>query len=195
MAQDPSAGEDASVSHWETVSIEPHADARVFRVVRKHCRHPQRDVTTDFFVIDSVDWVNVIALTTDGQLVLVNQYRIGRERISLELPGGMMEPGEDPVAAGLRELQEETGFHGGTARLLATVDPNPAVQNNVCHFVFVDGVTRTGTLAWDEHEEIEVVTHPVDEVFAIAQAGGIKHSLTLNALFFFAPEWRRRGRV
>lgn len=177
------------------MSTEPHADARVFRVVRKHCRHPKRGTTADFFVIDSVDWVNVVALTTDHQLVLVNQYRIGREKISLEIPGGMIEAGEDPVAAGLRELQEETGFHGGEARLMTTVDPNPAVQNNLCHLLFVDGVTRSGTIEWDEHEEIEVVTHPVDRVFEIARAGGIKHSLTLNALFFFEPEWRRRARV
>lgn len=166
----------------------------MFRVVRKHCRHPRRGVTADFFVIDSVDWVNVVALTTDGELVLVNQYRIGREKISLEIPGGMMDAGENPVAAGLRELQEETGFHGGVPRLLATVDPNPAVQNNRCHFVFVDGVTRSGTMEWDEHEEIEVVMHPVDRVFEIARAGGIQHSLTLNALFFFEPVWRARRR-
>lgn len=175
--------------------IEPHADARVFKVTRKHCRHPVRGVTSDFFVIDSVDWVNVVALTTDNHLVLVNQYRFGREKISLEIPGGMIDGDEDPVTAGVRELVEETGYHGGAASLLASVDPNPAVQNNRCHFVFVDGVTRTGAMEWDEHEELEVVTLPVDRVFELARNGGIQHALTLNALFFFEPEWRRRAGI
>ena len=137
------------------------------------------------------DWVNVIALTTARELVLVRQFRYGTDEFSLEIPGGMIDPGEDPVAAGLRELREETGFTGGQARLLGGVHPNPAMQNNRCHFVFVEGVVRSAPLDWDENEEMEITTLPVDEVYALAYAGGISHALVLDALLLFTPLWAK----
>jgi hypothetical protein len=88
-------------------------------------------------------------------------------------------------------LREETGGAGGSARLLASVHPNPAIQANRCHVVFVEQVSLSGATAWDHDEEIEVLTAPVDEVYAWAQAGRITHALVLDALLFFAPEWER----
>jgi 8-oxo-dGTP pyrophosphatase MutT (NUDIX family) len=179
--------------HWEISAREPHADCRVFRVLRKTARHPARTTGADFFVLDSADWVNVIALTPTGELVMVTQYRFGIEALSLEIPGGIIEAGEDPVEAGRRELIEETGFGGGTARLLGSIRPNPAIQQNRCHLVFIDGVTPQAGLEWDEHEELLVSPMPVDDVLKLARNGGITHALVLNALFLFEPEWRRRA--
>ena len=101
-----------------------------------------------------------------------------------------MEPGEDPVAAGLRELREETGYAGTSAVLLGAVHPNPAIQSNRCHFVLVDGAVRSHELEWDADEEIRVLTEPVARVFELAHAGKIFHGLVLNALMLFAPKWR-----
>jgi len=142
-------------------------------------------------VVHPSDWVNVLALTPDRQLVLVRQFRFGVDAFSLEIPGGVMEADEDPVAAGLRELREETGFTGKDARLLGSVHPNPAIQSNRCHFVFVEQAARTEALEWDADEEIEVTTMPADEVFALARSGAITHGLVLDALFMFEPHWRR----
>ena len=89
------------------------------------------------------------------------------------------------MAAGLRELSEETGFGGGVASLLGSVHPNPAIQDNRCHFVLVDGAVPTGPVKWDRDEEIEVSTAPVDEVLAWARSGQITHSLTVAALMLF----------
>jgi 8-oxo-dGTP pyrophosphatase MutT (NUDIX family) len=166
------------------------AATRVLDLCSRHYRHPVRGTERDFVVIEAPDWVNVLALTPDRRLVLVRQFRHGIDDFSLELPGGGIEPGEDPVAAGARELREETGFAGSGGRLLASVRPNPAIQNNHCHVVLVEGVEPRGAVDWDSDEEIEVSTAPVAEVLAAARAGRITHSLTLSSLFHFESLFR-----
>jgi 8-oxo-dGTP pyrophosphatase MutT (NUDIX family) len=170
------------------------AQTRVLELREVGYSHPGRGSARDFTVIAAADWVNVVALTADGQLVLVRQFRFGIDAFSLEIPGGVMETGEDPVAAGLRELAEETGYAGARARLLGSVHPNPAIQNNRCHLVLVEDAVRTGELAWDADEEIETTTAPVAEVLAWARGGRITHSLVLCALFHFEAWWREQDR-
>lgn len=175
--------------HWEKLGTTLIAPTRIFDLGSIRYRHPVRKTERDFYVIHSRDWVNVIALTTDHHLVLVNQFRYGINQLSWEVPGGVIDAGEDPVAAGLRELQEETGFTGHNARLLGQIHPNPAIMDNRCHFVLVENCTRQSALAWDPDEELQIATMPVDDVFEKARTGLITHSLALNALFFFAPLW------
>lgn len=191
----PSPAHRGELPRWETLSVEQVADCRVFRVNRKICRHPVRGTTAPFFVLDALDWVNVVAVTASGELVLVNQYRYGTEAPSLEVPGGVMDPGEDPVAAARRELLEETGYSGGVARVLGRVHPNPAIQNNRCHLVCIEGVQAGGPLGWDEHEEIEVSVLPAEAVFKLVHSGAITHALAFNALLLFELEWRAAGRA
>ncbi|MFA6287510.1 MAG: NUDIX hydrolase [Opitutaceae bacterium] len=179
----------AQPSPWEKGASRPLASTRIFDVRGVGYRHPVRGTEREFIVIDTPDWVNVVALTPDHHLVLVNQFRFGIDGFSWEIPGGVIERGEDPVAAGLRELQEETGFVGKTARLLGSVNPNPAIMNNRCHLVLVEDAVRTAALEWDADEEIAVGMLPVDEVYAWAHSGRITHSLVLNALLLFAPRW------
>jgi 8-oxo-dGTP pyrophosphatase MutT (NUDIX family) len=176
---------------WQRLGTAVHSTTRVFEVKTARYRHPARQTERDFFVIDAPDWVNVVALTPDRRLVLVRQFRFGIDTFSLEIPGGVMERGEEPVAAALRELREETGCTGTRARVLGSVHPNPAIQNNRCHLVLVEEARRTVELEWDHDEEIETVLLPVDEVYALARSGGITHALVLDALLLFAPEWER----
>ena len=178
---------------WQKLREEPHATTRIFEVVKAFFRHPKREREQEFVVINAPDWVNVVALTPDGHLVLVRQFRYGINAFSLEIPGGVIDAGEDPVTAGVRELREESGYVGTSARLLGSVHPNPAVQSNRCHLVLVEGARPEATLDWDPDEEFEILTKPVDEVLALAAAGAITHAMVLDALLLFTPHWRRRA--
>jgi ADP-ribose pyrophosphatase len=174
---------------WKKLGARTVARTRIFDVQSVDYQHPHRAKAQDFFVLSAPDWVNVIALTTDRQLVLVRQFRYGTNDFSVEIPGGVMDAGEDAVAAGQRELQEETGYTGTQARLLGSVHPNPAMQNNRCHLVLVEGAHRSTQPAWDPDEEFEIMTRPVDDVYALAYCGGITHAMVLDALLLFAPVW------
>lgn len=179
---------------WQNLGQASQLKTRVFDVLGRRYRHPARGTEREFIVIDAPDWVNVVATTADDHLVLVRQFRYGIDDFSLEVPGGVIERGEDPVLAGQRELREETGYAGGIATLLGSVHPNPAIQANRCHIVWVEAAVKAHDLAWDADEEIEVMTRPVEDVLALAHAGGIGHALALNALMLFERRWRaKRG--
>ncbi len=179
----------APPARWKKLGTRPLAETRVFTLNAERWRHPGRGTEREFAVLDAPDWVNVLALTPEGALVLVRQFRFGTGDFSLEIPGGMVDRGEKPLVAGGRELLEETGFAGARARVLGTVSGNPAILNNRCHFVLVEDAVRTAATAWDHDEEIEIVTAPVAKVLAWARAGRIVHPLVLNALFLFEPRW------
>jgi len=184
----------AAPARWEKTGQSLHASCQLFDVLHARYRHPGRGRERDFVVMTAPDWVNVIALTADLQLILVRQFRFGIDDFSLEIPGGVMERGEDPLGAGQRELREETGYTGENARLLGRVHPNPAIMSNYCNLVLVENVRRTAELAWDHDEEIEVIAAPVDDVYGWARSGRISHALVLDALFLFAPELERLRR-
>lgn len=187
----------SSPSRWQRLGEKVLATTRIFELKSTLFRHPVRGVEKDFVTIQSPDWVNIVAVTPDHQLVLVNQFRFGIDTFSLEIPGGIIDLGEDPVEAGLRELREETGYTGTNPHIIGRVHPNPAIQSNWCHLVLVENVTRSAELDWDADEEIEVRTLPIEEVYQLAHTGKITHSLVLDALLFFTPHWetlKRRPR-
>ena len=176
---------------WRRLGSEPHSTTRIFDVVRAIYQHPDRAQPQDFFVINPPDWVNVVALTPDHHLVLVRQFRYGINEFSLEIPGGVIDAGEEPLAAAVRELREESGYVGTAARSLGFVHPNPAMQSNRCHLVLVENARPVADLEWDPDEEFAIMTKPVDEVYALAAAGGITHAMVLAALLLFAPHWEK----
>lgn len=177
---------------WKKLGSREVARTRIFTVESVDFHHPGRVKPQDFFVINAPDWVNVVALTADHRLVLVRQFRYGSDEFSLEIPGGVIDPGEDPVAAGVRELQEETGYIGRKARLLGSVRPNPAMQNNRCHLVLVEDAQPSADIDWDPDEEMEIKALPVEEVYALAYGGEITHAMVLDALLLFRPVWEKR---
>lgn len=173
----------AGPARWERGASRLIASTPVLDLRGVQYRHPVRGSDREFTVVSAPDWVNVVALTADGRVVLVRQFRYGTDAFSLEIPGGVIEAGEDPRAAAARELAEETGYAGGEPRLLGSVHPNPAIQDNRCHFALIEGAERRGEPSWDRDEEISVETAPVEQVLEWARSGRITHGLVHCALF------------
>jgi 8-oxo-dGTP pyrophosphatase MutT (NUDIX family) len=173
------------IEPWPVEGSDTLADCHVFRVRRDRKRSPRTGVAHDFFVLECPAWVNVIALTPTRQIVLVEQYRHGTQTVELEIPGGVMDPADtSPVATGLRELEEETGFVGERARLIGHVAPNPAIQNNAAYTVLVENCVPAGRTAFDHTEDLITRLEPLERLPALVAGGQIRHSLVVAACYF-----------
>jgi 8-oxo-dGTP pyrophosphatase MutT (NUDIX family) len=176
---------------WKKVGSRQVGDFRIFKMRSDICVNPRTGKEHDFYVFDTVDWVNVIAVTPDQHLVMVEQYRHGSNTVELEIPGGMMDPHEtDPVIAGARELREETGYAGEQARELGKVWSNPAIMNNTTFTVLVENCELKHSLELDSGEDLTTKLIPVGEIPKLVADGKIRHSLVVVALFHF-DLWRR----
>jgi 8-oxo-dGTP pyrophosphatase MutT (NUDIX family) len=166
---------------WKTLGSEKLADYGIFQLRRDRCVSPRTGQEHGFVVLEGPDWVNVVALTPDEQVVLINQYRFGTGQVTLEIPGGIIDPGEAPLASGARELLEETGYTARSFTLLGHVEPNPAIQNNRCYTVLAEGAVRSGEPSLDEKEDIGVVLYPLADVPRLLTEGAIRHALVFAA--------------
>ena len=179
------------ITPWKKISSKPIGDFRIFKIRSDLSVNPRTGKAHDFFVLDSVNWVNVIAVTPDQKLVMVEQYRHGSNTVELEIPGGMMDPQEtDPVATAVRELREETGYAGGHARLLGRVHSNPAILSNVTFTVLVENCRLEHAVEFDHGEDLETRLVPVAELPKLVAEEKIGHSLVVVALYHF-DLWRR----
>ncbi len=164
---------------WTRASSEQMADCRVFKVRRDISADPRDGRAHDFYVIESPDWINVIPLTDDGQIVLIEQYRHGAGEISLEIPGGMVDDGESPRAAAARELLEETGYEAGEVTLLGKTRPNPAIQDNWIHTFLARGVRYRCEPENAGTEQTFVRLLPLESIPTLIAEGKITHSLVV----------------
>ncbi len=175
---------------WAAKSSRKSADYRVFNIRTDRKVSPLTGAEHDFHIIESVNWVNVIAVTPRRELVMVEQYRHGSDTVELEIPGGMMDPGEtDPVATAVREFREETGYEGGPARVIGQVFPNPAIMNNICYTVLISDCVPRHATVFDPTEDLITRLEPVAGISALISAGKIRHSLVIAALYHFEI-WR-----
>lgn len=148
------------------------------------CKLQNGTVKDDYYVLEYPDWANAIALTEDHKIVMVRQYRHGADIISLEVPGGVIEPGEDPETGMKRELLEETGYSFKTCELIATLYPNPATSTNRTFTYLLTGGVKTAEQHLDEHEILNVELYSVDEVKQLLADNKIEQALHASALFY-----------
>ena len=169
---------------WTLLNSKALQSCRVFTMKVEHYRSPRTGGEYDFYLIDSPDWVNVIPLTADGEVVLVKQYRFGTREFSLEIPGGMLDPGDTPARAASRELLEETGYAGDEPVLLGKVHPNPAIHTNHCYTYLIKNVTYQRLPRQDSTEDIEVQKVPLSEIPRLILEGKITHALVIAAFYW-----------
>jgi ADP-ribose pyrophosphatase len=175
-----------SVHPWKKTDSKKLGRYRVFDVRSDTKVSPLTAKEHDFFIIEAVNWVNVIPITTDGKIVMVEQYRHGSETIELEIPGGMMDPEDaDPVATAVRELREETGYVGANARLIGKIFPNPAIMNNTCFTVLVEQCVCVEKTSFDPTEDIHLVLIEPARIPSLIKEGRIAHSLVVVAFYLW----------
>jgi ADP-ribose pyrophosphatase len=179
------------IKPWKKISSKPAGDFRIFTIRSDVKISPRTGKEHDFFVLDSVDWVNVVAVTPQNELVMVEQFRHGTDTVELEIPGGMMDAHEtDPVATGVRELREETGYEGENARLLGKVFANPAIMSNTCYTVIVENCRLKHGVEFDHGEDIITRLVPVADIPRLVTEEKIRHPLVVVALYRY-DLWRR----
>ena len=170
---------------WEVIGRETLQDCRVFRVQRATVRSPHTAAAHPFYTIDADAWVNVVATTPGGELVMVRQWRHGASKVTLEIPGGLIDPGETPAEAAARELLEETGFAAPRVRPLGAVNPNPALFANRVHTFLAENCERVSEVQNGPLEETWVELVPEAELPARLRAGDVDHALVIAALHWW----------
>ena len=179
------------IKPWNKVGSRPLGDFKIFTVRADRKVSPRTQAEHDFFVIDCANWVNIIAITPEQQIVMVEQYRHGSNTVELEIPGGMIDKKDaSPVVAGTRELREETGYEGRNARILGEIFPNPAIMNNTCYTVLVEDCTLVHPVEFDSGEDLITRLVPVADLPRLVAEKKIGHSLVTVALYHF-DLWQR----
>lgn len=172
------------LSAWRRRQAERVYRSRIFDVLRTTAVSPRSGRAHEFHLLACGDWVNVVPLTDAGEVVLVRQFRHGTGELSLEIPGGMIDP-EDPSPrdAARREMVEETGYDSELLEALGSVHPNPALMGNRCHTFLARGARRVGEPRSDGTEETEVVLVPRAALADLVRSGAITHALVIAALY------------
>lgn len=174
------------IQSWQRLDSETVYSCRIFSLRKDRSRSPRDGREHDFFVLDSGDWVNIVPVTPNDEVVLIHQYRHGVDEITLEIPGGMVDPHDlSPLHAARREMREETGYDSEDIVELGSIHPNPAIQNNRCHTFLARNVEKRFTPQFDSTEETEVFLVPVVELPTLVRQGKITHALVVTAFYWF----------
>jgi 8-oxo-dGTP pyrophosphatase MutT (NUDIX family) len=171
-------------ARWRVVETEFLQDCRVFSVTRTLAESERSGERFPFYRIDSADWVNVVPLTREGHVVMIRQYRHGTREVTLEVPGGMVDPGESPVAAAARELLEETGYRAERVEPIGHVSPNPALFGNRLHAFVARGAERVAEIHNEGREETQVELVRRRDLPELVRRGRVDHALVVATLHF-----------
>lgn len=175
----------SEVTTWKTILSEKMADCRVFDVYRDVCVDSNEEREATFYRLQCNDWCNIIPVTANNEVVLIEQARHGISKVTLEIPGGIVDEGESPQDSAVRELLEETGYAPREVVSLGFAHPNPAIQSNRVHFFLALDCEKKQEPSFDAHENVAARLVPVAELQSLVENGEITHSLVVASLFRF----------
>ena len=172
-----------AIETWPRLSSQPLSENRIFTLHESTAESPETGQQHQFYYIETADWVNIVPITKDNELVCIRQFRHGNETITIEIPGGMVDPGEDPAVSAARECLEETGYRCDQVESLGVLSPNPALFDNVLHTFVARDVELTSEIANTSTEKTEVTLLPMDKVPELLMSGQIDHALVVATLW------------
>jgi ADP-ribose pyrophosphatase len=180
------------IKPWKLVSSKIEKSFRIFDLRIDRAVSPRTGMEHEFYVFESKEWVNIIPITRENEVVLIKQYRHGVSDIVLEIPGGIVEEGDTPLDAAVRELKEETGYSPSEMVLLGMAHANPAFLNNRCYSYLALDCFSDGPQNLDDKEDIEIVLKPLAEIPRLIREGEISHSLILAAFYRYYMEHNKK---
>ncbi len=167
---------------WKVLEDKKVFETPIFSLHEIELIPDKKESTHPFYVLNAPEWINVIALTPENEIVLVEQYRAGIHESTLEIPGGMADDGEDPIDAARRELREETGYTSEKWTTLGKVSSNPAILTNFTHLFLAENCEKTSMQQTDGNEDIQVHNMPMETFLELAGKGVVHHSIVLAAI-------------
>lgn len=177
------------IKPWPCIRSQSKQSYRVFSIRQDTAISPRNGIEHDFYIIESRDWVNIIPITIDHQVVMIRQYRHGSREVTLEIPGGLLDPGDNPEKAADRELLEETGYQAEEWVKIGVVSPNPAIFSNRCYTFIARNIKKVCDPNPDQTEDIEVALIPLSDIPELIRKGEIDHAMVITAfyLYFLRP--------
>ncbi len=167
---------------WKVLKDKKVYETPIFSLNEKKVLPDDGETPALFYVLEAPEWINVIALTENKEIVLVEQYRHGIHESTLEIPGGMVDKGENPLEAAKRELLEETGFSSRDWEMMGKTSSNPAIMTNFTHLYLAKNCIKTDKMSLDGHEDIEVHVMPISEFLNFIESGVVHHAIVLAAV-------------
>ena len=181
------------IRDWPVISREQIGDFRLFSLTKKKVRSPRTGEIREVQALQFADWVLILALTPQEEVVMVRQYRHGTEQVCLELPGGLVDAGDDsPALSARRELLEETGYQADEIVLIGECFPQPAILSNKCFFYLAKNAAEAQSQDLDSGEDIEILKVPLQEIPTKIENREIDHAMVLLTFFFF---WMKHERI
>ena len=169
---------------WKVLESKELFSSGIFKLRSDRCELPDGRVMPRYFVMEFPDWVNVLPVTKDGQVILVKQYRHASGQVHLEIPGGSMDPRltESPEAGARREMLEETGYDSSQMELVCSHYPNPALQNNRMHTYIAFDCEKVAEQKFDEFEDLELYFCSIEKLEEHLLNGDISHSIMIASI-------------
>lgn len=168
---------------WEKLSSRKVYGDRWFQARADRCRFPDGRVIEPYYVVEVPDWANAVVVTKDERIILVRQYRYPVDLVTYELPGGIIDKGETPEQAAVREMQEETGYHSEDVEFLCRLSPNPAINNNTAYFYLIRNAVPGEKKNHDVFEDIDVMSFSKEEMILLLKENKMQHGVQVGPLY------------